>query len=689
MKPNNNSKKGSSLAWFFNKLAIKSIVLIVFASLSIQSSLQAQETEAAKSEYTRPTWKFGVAAGANLNFYRGSTQQLNTAFTSPAVFHDGNGVGLYLAPNIEFQRPNSLLGVMLQAGYDNRQGAFDQVTSPCNCPADLDANISYITIEPSLRLAPFKSDFYIYAGPRFAFSNSKSFNYQLGINPSYPNQALSAAVEGDYSDVNETLISMQIGAGIDIPLSSTNHKTQFILSPFVSYHPYFGQNPRSVETWNVNTIRAGAVLKFGRGRKIAKTVIPVEVVPEVVVVAVVPEVAFSVNAPVNVPAARRVSEIFPLRNYVFFEIGSTQIASRYQLLKKENVKSFRENKLEMVAANNQSNRSGRQMNVYYNVINILGDRMVKYPSTTINLIGSSEKGPKDGKEMAESVKVYLVNVFGIDTSRISTKGQIKPEVPSVKAGATKELALLHQEDRRVSIETKSPELLMEFVSGPNAPLKPLKIVVVQEAPIDSYVKFDVLGADTAFVSWSLQIIDSEGVSQNFGPYTQESVSIPGKSILGTRPEGTYKVIMTGETENATIVTRETSTHMVLWTPGEIEEGTRFSIIFEFAESNAISIYEKYLTDIVTSKIPKNATVIIAGHTDIIGDPVFNQKLSLQRANEVKNIIVKSLSKAGRNDVKFDVQGFGEEEKVSPFGNKSPEERSYNRTVTIDIIPLIK
>ena len=89
------------------------------------------------------------------------------------------------------------------------------------------------------------------------------------------------------------------------------------------------------------------------------------------------------------------------------------------------MKDFREDQLEMVTPINQSGRSERQMNVYYNVLNILGDRMIKNPSTTITLVGSSEQGPKDGKGMAESVKFYLVNTFGINSSRITTKGQSK------------------------------------------------------------------------------------------------------------------------------------------------------------------------------------------------------------------------------------------------------------------------
>jgi len=83
--------------------------------------------------------------------------------------------------------------------------------------------------------------------------------------------------------------------------------------------------------------------------------------------------------------------------------------------------------------------------------------------------------------MAESIKQYLVSVFGIDASRISTEGRDKPKIPSERPGGTNELVLLREgDDQRVSIESSSPALLMEFQSGPDAPLKPVEIIVVQE-----------------------------------------------------------------------------------------------------------------------------------------------------------------------------------------------------------------
>jgi hypothetical protein len=53
---------------------------------------------------------------------------------------------------------------------------------------------------------------------------------------------------------------------------------------------------------------------------------------------------------------------------------------------------------------------------------------------------------------------------------------------------------------------------------------------------------------------------------------------------------------------------------------------------------------------------------------------------------VKSIIENGLKKSNRSDVKFIVDGYGEDDKKSPFDNKYAEERYYNRTVIIDIIP---
>jgi len=684
MKTSNNYKKEFCLAKFPYAMSIKSMLLCGLILMGFQTAVQAQEDSV---KYTQPSWYFGVAAGGNINFYRGSTQQLNAELTVPTTFHDGSGVGLFVAPLIEYRPANSRWGVMLQAGYDNRQGKFNEVTTPCNCPADLKTDLSYLTVEPSLRFAPFKSGLYIYAGPRLAINTSKAFTYQLGLNPAIPDQLPTAPVTGNFSDIRPNMLSMQVGAGFDIPLTSQNHKTQFMLSPFVSFQPYFGQDPRSIETWNVTTLRIGAALKLGSGHETSKRAKVTAVKKaEKTVVAADPEVTFSVNSPKNIVGERRVREIFPIRNYVFFDLGSTEIPDRYILLKKSEVKEFREDQLEVFTPKVLSGRSDRQMVAYYNVLNILGDRMQKNPTTTVRLTGASMQGPEDGMYMAESVKKYLVDVFEIDPARIKTEGRIKPRTPSELNGGTHDLELLRECDRRVTIWSESPELSMEFHSGPDAPLKPVALNVVQDAPIDSYVSVNVEKGDAAFTSWTLDATDESGYVQNFGPYTHEKISIPGKAILGNRSEGDYKLKMTGKTKNGNTVVKETTVHIVLWKAPLPEEGMRFSILYEFNKSKSIEMYQKYLTEIVVPKIPINGLVIIHGHSDIIGDSVYNRRLSLERANDVKMIMQNALKVANRNDVRFEIFGFGNDKDTMPFPNDHPEGRFYNRTVIIDIIP---
>ncbi|MDD3721462.1 MAG: OmpA family protein [Lutibacter sp.] len=672
MKNKTNLKKGSGFSNSF-KLTLKGLIVGALILTGIQSPLQAQEVE-----YSKPSWYFGVAGGANFNFYEGSTQQLNAAFTPPTTFHKGDGIGLFLAPSIEYHKPNTRLGFIIQAGIDSREGDFDQKFTDCDCPADLSTDLSYITVEPSLRFAPTKGNFYLYAGPRFAFLQDKAFTYKQGINPNFPNQVAPADVKGDFSHVEETIISGQIGMGYDMQLSKATSKTQLVLSPFVTYHPYFGQDPRSIETWNVTTIRAGVVLKIGSGHKILQ-------VEEVV--AVIPEVEFTVNAPLNVPGEIRVTETFPLRNYIFFDKESTDISKRYVLLNKDQVKDFKEDQVEVFTPNIElAGRSKREMTVYYNILNILGDRMGKNPTATITLVGSSENGPAEGKLMAENVKKYLVDVFAINATRITIEGRNKPKIAAEQRGGTRELVLLREGDRRVSVESSSPALLMEFQSGPDAPLKPVKIIKVPEPPIESYVTFKVDGAEEAFSTWHIEITDEDGIVQNYGPYTQEEVSISANTILGTSPEGDYKVKMIGTNKTGEIVTKESTAHIVAWTPSKIEEGMRFSILYEFDDAKAIAMYNKYLSEVVAPKIPANAKVIIHGHTDVIGEEAYNQTLSEKRANDVKTTLQNSVSKLGTTGVKFEVTGLGENENAAPFGNALPEERSYNRTVIIDIVP---
>jgi outer membrane protein OmpA-like peptidoglycan-associated protein len=398
------------------------------------------------------------------------------------------------------------------------------------------------------------------------------------------------------------------------------------------------------------------------------------------------QVQFSVRAPKVVPLNRQVKETFPLRNSVFFDMGSSNVPSRYVYLTPSQAMAFKEANLQNTQPDNLNNgRSARQLAVYHNVLNIVGDRLRNNPSSAITLVGSSDNNPTEGKLMAENIKEYLVSNFGINSTRITTEGRDKPMIPSEQPGATKDLALLREGDRRVDIMSNSPELLLQVGGVSSGFLNPVQISAVQQDPLDSHVILNADGAADQLKVWSVDVTDEQGAVQHYGPYTEDQASIPGKTILGTNQQGNYKVVMTGETKTGQIIMKESSVSLMKMDDVK-QEGLRYSILFDFDKSKTIDSYAKFLTDVVTPLIPENSTVIIHGHTDIIGDEKYNHTLSHNRAMEAQQIIQKALAVAGKKGVKFEVLGYGEDASMSPFENNLPEERFYNRSVIIDIIP---
>lgn len=397
------------------------------------------------------------------------------------------------------------------------------------------------------------------------------------------------------------------------------------------------------------------------------------------------EIEFEVFPPIKKDIQQRIREFFPIRNYVFFDPNQTAISDRYSLLRKDQVQQFVEEQLSENTDKDLATRAKRQMLVYYNLLNILGARMKENPSATITLVGSSDKGPSESLIRANSIKSYLTNIFQIDAAHIYVEGRIKPEVPSEQPGGKIDLKLLQEGDRRVTIESSYPSLLKEFEIESNRSNKLSTKQVLTQANSNAFL-FSV-STKKLIDSWSFQITDNANNLKKFGPYQQKQVYILPDSILGTiANNGNYKVQMIGLTKNGFEFIRNAEFNIAPSLTKTISDILRFSIIFEFDDAKSIEIYKQFLTETVTPKIPYGATVVLNGYTDIIGQDDHNNDLSLRRMKSVKQVIEDLLYKAGRNDVVFDEHWHGGNTVTFPFANKLPEERFYNRTVFIDIIP---
>jgi outer membrane protein OmpA-like peptidoglycan-associated protein len=625
-------------------ILVRKTTTILFALLVFTTFASAQETQ------LKPEWWFGGGLGANLNMYSGEIKTLTPANVLPSSFTGGSGVGLFLAPMLEY-RPDPVWGGILSLGFDSRRGSFDDVTN-AGTTHTLSTSMNYLTIEPSVRMTPFENGFYFFAGPRLGFNLAKTYTHEWSGNQ-------VGTQEGEWDNIRGTVITGQIGAGYDIPITDPDAKSQTQISPFFSFH--FGQGPRSIESWSLTTLRVGVAVKFGSTTELTKKVEK--------------EIQFSTKAPKLIPNERRVRETFPMRNYVFFDEGSTQIPDRYIRLAADDAKTFSEEKLLQPQPQDLTGRSRRQLTVYHNILNILGDRLRKNSSASVTLTGASLQGETEGKTMAEAVKSYLVQTFGIERSRINTEGRVRPEHPSSAPGGTHELDLVKPEDRRVDITSNNLVLL-----------QPVQIISLQGESFDSDVIFTVRGAEELLSSWNVDVTDPSGHVERYGPYTTEQGRVSGKTILGDRRDGKYTVAMVAETKGGQSIRKEET---IMLAKSEIPEdslGLRFSILFEFDESKTVATYANFLTQTVAPLVPDGGSVIIHGHTDIVGEESHNLKLSQGRAHEAQRVIEKALRDAGKKRVKFDAYGFGEDVRRAPFDDKLPEERFYNRTVIIDIVP---
>lgn len=627
----------------------QSIGKILSAIIFLNMIVFLQVSTCQENRKDQPVWWFGGALGPNFNYYSSDIRPMGTSVPSSVPsFAKGSGIGVFLSPLLEY-RHDPIWGGLFFLGFDGRGGGFDDVQGAAGT-YKLKSAMNYITFEPNVRITPFYAPLYFFAGPRIGFSVAKSFTYS---SPGAPDST------GDWDGARGSVFGVQFGAGYDIPLSDPNASSQIALSPFFALH--VGQGPASDKNWSLTTLRLGIGLKFGSQGGATRN-------------AGEGENRFSITAPKIIPTERKVKETFPLRNYIFFDEGTVAVPQRYVQLARERATNFKEEQLLQPDPNDVGGRSRRQLTVYHNILNILGDRLRRYSSATIRLIGSSDQGTTQGKDYAESVKRYLVDVFGIDGGRITATGRDKPEIPSTLPGASRELEFVRPEDRRVEVTSASPEML-----------EPVQIISLQEEPLDSDVLFSVPGAEQNLSSWSVEITDQAGTVKRYGPFTTDQERISGKTILGDQMEGTYKVVMLGETKSGQSMRNEESMRLVKSNEPEGAPGLRFSILFEFDQSKTVATYDRFLSQSVAPLIPDGGSVVIHGHTDIVGEESHNLKLSRDRAQETMAVLQRELSKMGKRNVKFDTYGFGEDVRRAPFDNKFPEERFYNRTVIIDIV----
>jgi len=399
--------------------------------------------------------------------------------------------------------------------------------------------------------------------------------------------------------------------------------------------------------------------------------------PVAVVAAVVdaPVIDLTRRAPSAVTEARKVTEWFPLRNYIFFnQPGDVAVPSKYTKLSASEAASFDEKSLMNAPVTGTSSttmsRSQRQMGVYYNALNIYADRL-RDNTGTITLTGAAPTAAA-GQAQAQAVKDYMVSTFGVDAARVNVKGAVRaPHASGDRDTPTEDLDLVREENLRVEVSSDNPAML-----------KPVEIQSLQTEPIDNDVALNIR-ANGPVESWMVTVT-GDGFNQTYGPYKGTAQRIDAKPILGTRASGNYTATVVATMPDGKTVTK-TSNFSLVRSELPPVTGQRYSTLFEFDDSRTVQTYDAFLRGEVAPRIPSGSTVVVHGHTDRVGTEDYNLELSNRRAQEARRVLEDELKKLGKTAT-FDSYGFGETEQRAPFGNENPEGRYYNRTVLIEVIP---
>jgi outer membrane protein OmpA-like peptidoglycan-associated protein len=363
--------------------------------------------------------------------------------------------------------------------------------------------------------------------------------------------------------------------------------------------------------------------------------------------------------------------IHPLLNYVFFDDNSAQIMTKYRKMSEEEKKAFSENYLYNL----------KTLDVYYQILNIVGRRMFRFPQTEIIITGcNSDQGAEKGntalsKKRAEAIKNFIVNEWNIDEARIKVESRNLPALPS---NLTDPRGIA--ENRRVEITSNNeqvfePLTVRDTVKKTNPPLIRFKPTVKTAVGIAKWKLVTSQGDQ--------KLKEFEGVG-SLPPVIELDLAKEQKYVPVLDQPFEYKLVITDNDNKVwespmqklpvsanTIQSRT----MALMDGKEVDEKEydKFSLIsFGFNKSDLTKEHQP-VVNMAKKRIQKTSKSDVEGHTDNLGDENRNKVLSEKRAQTVAGAL--------GIDQRF-AKGVGIADPLYP--NDIPEGRFYNRTVYIQI-----
>ena len=324
------------------------------------------------------------------------------------------------------------------------------------------------------------------------------------------------------------------------------------------------------------------------------------------------------------------------------------------------------------------------MEVYYEILNIVGKRMQFYPQANIELVGcNSDQGLEKDKinlsrDRAETVKKYLVDEWGIEPSRISVKAQNLPDNPS---NVNEVDGIV--ENRRVEMNANIPQIFEPMIikdtlrtsNPPHIRFKPVvksevganrwKIITYQDGK--ELKTFSGNGEVPAAIEWDLEMEKEQDYIPTMDRPLQYRLQ-----IIDNDNKMWESAIQELPVEQVTI---EYKFENVL-PDKEFDIYSMIGFGYNQAELNERNVF---IANKAKQRLRSYSIPDIIGYSDRLGNEIANQKLSQRRAYNVAEFLSLNPETTAR--------GLGEKKLL--YNNDYPEGRFYSRTVVISIITPIE
>lgn len=651
---------------------MRSLLSNIIGFLFVISYIAISQTDSiddnSNSRFEKST--FGLFAGANYYWHDTNIPLIDFA-DDCGNYSNSNSVGYNLGMTVDYPilknwiiLSGRLLYSYIPMTLENERADFEVYNPSTESYEKLvrqfeyDAKLQYIFVNIGVKSYPFSPiPSYIRLGIEAGnpFISADYVNKERIISPDYilyPTEKKEHTIsKGDINNIN-TFLGIQFGIGYDYEL-----KSGIIISPEISYK--YGINDiYSGDKWKINTISINLTAKLTPKTRSSfdKSYSDIEYDED--------EMDTQFEAKPIQLRKTVVTQTYPLLPMIFFDEKSSNI-------KKDYITTYNNDFSEAELPHNT-------LDIYYNILNIIGSRANENTIENIVLTGTS-----DGKEFTEKSKRlaiaedraneisdYLHKKWNIDKEKIIVKWRDIPEKPTniVYDEAS-------EENRRVEIQTSDQMLLDPIIKEK---FDEYSLITTNNLILSKVNK------NKEIDKWKIQY------------YVNDKVILTDRGKGGI-PENIFVNIQNMNSKDINTLSEDdlTAAISIKYNDGTIDEKT-FSvpinildddhevarlnlIVFDFDSYELSKENKTMIKEFAKSSIKPISTVRIIGSTDRLGSKEYNKELSEKRAETVRDALLQGNPEANIIEVK----GIGSSNLL--LDNNLPEGRYYSRTVMIEVL----